>query len=48
MFVVFAVGFVIGALISTNNTDTTTIADGLFVGCCAVIVWATITLVIGA
>lgn len=47
MFVVFAVGFVIGALIS-NNTADTAIADGLFVGCCAVIVWATITLVIGA
>lgn len=45
MFVAFAVGFVIGALIS-NNTDTTTIADGLFAGCCAVIVWACVTLVI--
>lgn len=45
MFVAFAVGFVIGALISSDNA-LVAIADGLFVGCCAVIVWACVTAVI--
>ena len=42
MFVAFAVGFVIGALISNDNA-LSAIADGLFVGCCAVILWAIAT-----
>jgi hypothetical protein len=36
---------VIGALISNSNA-VSAIADGLFVGCCAVILWACVTLVI--